>query len=85
MKNFKWILPLVIAVLSFGVPDSVNAQSDHPWKHKRVLKGRKVKKFRGTAFIFNDRGSNFHPAVNKIGRRSRKEGQKKIRSQFPSN
>jgi hypothetical protein len=84
MKNFKWILPLGIALISFGSPEVTNAQPDS-WKHKRVLKGHRMKKFRGTATIFSDRGSNFHPAVNGVGRKTRKENQKKVRSQFPGN
>lgn len=83
MKNFKWILPLGIALLSLGTPEIASAQSDGPWKHKRVLKGHRMKKFRGTATMFSDRGSNFHPAMNKVGRKTRNEIQKKVRSQFP--
>ncbi len=82
MKTFKWILPLAIALISFGSPDA-NAQSDRPWKHKRVLNSGRVGKFRATAIVFTDRGSTHHPAMNKIGRKTRRENQKKIRSQFP--
>ena len=87
MKQLKWIFMaafLLTTSMSFAERcNDLTTIEDPSWKHKKRLKGGRIKHHRALAKRKMDGGSKFHPTMNKKSRKSMKERGKALRSQFP--